>query len=224
MRRIFSFDHPHERRNARASSLSLSLSLSRSSAPTATAARRAFVRPHVRYRLFTVYDTTFTPCRRMYRSRPTKSSKISHLGRTHTLLLYNHTYTVPFSAHKIHTPRGSFPLETRGTSSHAELFLLSLFSRSSIRRRRRASSDDRSRARVIVSRRRRRDGRSFARERGTHSNRVRFDSIDARAGESNRSRASSPSSSSSSSSSSSEREGGERGRWSPSVEARSRTI
>ena len=73
----------------------------------------------------TVYDTTFTPCRRMYRSRPRKSSKIPHLLRAHTLIRYNHTYTVPFSAHKIHAPRGSFPLETRGMSSHSELCSLS---------------------------------------------------------------------------------------------------
>ena len=144
MRRIFSFDHPHERRNARASSLSLSLS--RSSAPTATAARRAFVRPHVRYRLFTVYDTTFTPCRRMYRSRPTKSSQIPHLGRTHTLLLYNHTYTVPFSAHKIHTPRGSFPLEMGRRRIQNYSYSLSSLGRRSVDADARRPTIDRARA------------------------------------------------------------------------------
>ena len=140
------FFRPSTRTAERSRELSLSLSLSRSSAPTATAARRAFVRPHVRYRLFTVYDTTFTPCRRMYRSRPTKSSKIPHLGRTHTLLLYNHTYTVPFSAHKIHTPRGSFPLEMGRRRIQNYSYSLSSLGRRSVDADARRPTIDRARA------------------------------------------------------------------------------
>jgi len=123
MRRIFSFDHPHERRNARALARSRARARSRPQPQPRPIDARSSACP---VPAVTVYDTTFTPCRRMYRSRPRKSSKIPHLLRTHTLIRYNHTYTVPFSADKVHAPRGSFPLETRGMSSHSELFSLSL--------------------------------------------------------------------------------------------------
>ena len=141
MRRIFSFDHPHERRNARALR-----SLARLSFRSHSHGRSTRVRPHVRMSAVTVYDTTFTPCRRMYRSRPTKSSKIPHLGRTHTLLLYNHTYTVPFSAHKIHTPRGSFPLEMGRRRIQNYSYSLSSLGRRSVDADARRPAIDRARA------------------------------------------------------------------------------
>ena len=148
-------------------------------------------------------------------ARDRESPRKSPTSYVHTLYYGTITRTLsPFPPIKYTHPAGRSP--SRRIENYSFSLSLSLSLSLSVRRRRRASSDDRSRARAIVSVV---VDATDARTRGREG-RVRFESSsvdDARAGESNRSRASS-------SSSSSEREGGARGRWSPSVEARSRTI
>jgi hypothetical protein len=148
-------------------------------------------------------------------ARDRESPRKSPTSYVHTLYYGTITRTLsPFPPIKYMHPAGRSPSRRVRIENYS--FSLSLSLSRSVDADARRPTIDRARARsslVVVD-------ATDARTRGREG-RVRFESSsvdDARAGESNRSRASS------SSSSSSEREGGARGRWSPSVEARSRTI
>jgi hypothetical protein len=162
MRRIFSFDHPHERRNARALASPLVRSHSHG--------RSTRVRPHVRYRLLP-YMTPLSHHVGECIARDRESPRKSPTSYVHTLYYGTITRTLsPFPPIKYMHPAGRSPSRRVRIENYSFSLSLSL----SVRRRRRASSDDRSRARAIVSRRRRRDGRSDAREGGTRSIRIEF--------------------------------------------------
>ena len=139
MRRIFSFDHPHA-----ATERSAGRGAPRPQGMWQPQPRPidAFVRMSACRLLpyMTPLSHHVGECIARDRESP---AKIPHLLRTHTLLRYNHTYTVPFSAHKVHAPRGRSP-----SRRHRAILSLSL-SLSLGPGCRRASSDDRARARIV---------------------------------------------------------------------------
>ena len=106
MRRIFSFDHPHERRNARALESALESALLRSHSHGRSIER---VRPHVRYRLLP-YMTPLShhvgECIALDRESPRKSPT----SYVHTLSYGTITRTLsPFPPIKYTHPAGRSP-------------------------------------------------------------------------------------------------------------------